>query len=371
MAGGNKQLEVKLKGNVLSFPTKIATVIPRGVMCNVNAAGFLCPSSDTASEFFAGMSEEAITAAAAVANGTVKCRVRRRGIFKMKLATTGAAPSLQGDLVYVDTAPSASVDGLVDIAANVTNHVLVGQIVKHGTDAEGIAGSNSTEVWVDIMGVANTAYSATFSSLSTMASHSTGSGAELVGVEENIGYGATPTLQDALEGLLANGHINVPLTSFMELDGTGLLQQSGDVAGFEILNTPKEMCIEYPDTEGDDAIITQVAMPQDFDNAEDLTVHFLVSKDGINNADVALDLAAYFVGVGDDDNADAQDTAAITLTNVASTPEELVFTVGASGAIATPCILNLVVGVVTAGTDNVHIYGVWIEYTRDMNGFSI
>lgn len=365
MAGGNVIVQVKLKGNLLSFPTKIASAIYRGTMQNVNAGGFLLQAGDTSGEFFAGISEESVTVAKSVANGTVKCRVRRRGIFKMTLATAAAAPSLQGDLVYVDTAHSSSVQELVDLAGNVTNHVLVGQIVKHGTDAEAIAGTSSTEVWVDILGVANTAYSATFVTAAVLAAYTAGNGAQKLGVENSTGFGSSQTVQDAFEAVVANGHLEFPLGSFTELDATGLLQRSSAVAGYAVSNS-KELGILYPDDEGTLALIGTRVMPQDYDESADITVHFLVAKSGVNNS-VTFDLTAYMVGVGDVNNDDCNDTGLITLASATDTPEEIVFTLGSSGLIAAPCTLNLIIDVVTGGTDEIMIFGCWIEYTRDLS----
>jgi len=225
MAGGNKGngLQVKLRGNILSHPVEASSLILRGCMVNTKATGFAALASDTGSEVFAGIAEESFTVADSPTKGIKNVRVRRRGIFKMKLSTTGAAPTLVGQLIYVHTTQTASVDELVGLTAKVSNHVLVGKIVKHGTDAQGIAGTATADVWVDVMGAAHTVLGdATYPTLTNLASHTVAEGAELVGVQENIGFGATPTLQDALEKLIANGQIPIPITAFTEEDGTAL-----------------------------------------------------------------------------------------------------------------------------------------------------
>lgn len=371
MAGGAKgnALQVKLKGNILSHPTAIATLILRGCMVNLKATGFLALAGDTSSERFAGIAEEGVTVAEAVANGTKNVRARRRGIFKMKLTggDAAAAPTLVGSLVYVHTTQTASVDELVGLTGSVSNHVFVGTIVKHGTDAQAIAGTSTADVWVDIKGADHTVLGdATYPTLTNLAAHTTGKGAELVGVEDAKGWGTSQTVQDALEALLAFGHIDIPLTAFTAGDGAPLTIQTSTEPGYEILSS-KELTIGYPDDgAAADLMFGGIAMPQDFDESAGFTVHFLAEKSGNNNADLTLDLTAFMTGVGDSNNADANDTAAITMTNSATTIEELVFTCGAGAGvvIAPPCALNGIVSVVTAGTDHVNIHAAWIEYTR-------
>jgi len=210
MAGGNKgdQVQVKVRGNILSYRTYASggTAVAasfRGTMVNINDEGFALQGADLSGANFAGIAEEAI-AAETVTNqaGAPFVRVRRKGIFKMKLDGTSkaAAPTLVGELVYVHTAQAAAVDELVGLSANVSNYVLVGKIVKHGTDAEAAAGTSSDEVWVDIMGVAHTTLGdATYPTLANLLDASdVAKGAILVGLYDVLTYYAAVTVEAGL-----------------------------------------------------------------------------------------------------------------------------------------------------------------------------
>lgn len=375
MSGGNKgdQFQAKLRGNILSHPvysdgTNVAA-IQRGTMVMITSAGFALQGADTSGAFFAGISEEAIAAHLSTQAAAPNIRVRRKGIFKMKVKTAANAPTLVGDLVYIDTAQGVAGgnDESVDVTAGVTNHVLVGKIVKHGTDTQAKAATSTDDVWVDIMGVQHTVLGdATYPTLTNAASHDTGKGAELVGVEENVGWGATPTLQDALELMLTFGHIPIPLASFFAGDAAPLAIQTSTEPGYEILSS-KELTIAYPDDgAASDLMFGAIPIPGDFDETAGFTVHFLAEKSGNNNADLTFDLLIYMAGVAQSNLADINDTTIITMANVATTIEELVFTCGAdvTNLIAPPASLNGIVTIVTAGTDHVNIHAAWIEYTR-------
>lgn len=150
MAGGNlgSFVNAKLKGDILSFPVKANTTIYRGAPVALDSTGYLVMASDTSGLYFQGIAEEGVAAADVVA-GTTRVRVRRHGIFKMRLANAAAIPTVTGARIFMHTAQGSSTDYLVDTVSNVSNGIFVGTCVKHGADSESV-GSNSTEVWVDI-----------------------------------------------------------------------------------------------------------------------------------------------------------------------------------------------------------------------------
>lgn len=253
MSGGNKgdQVQVKIRGNILSHPvysngTNVAA-IQRGTMVNINAGGFAIQASDTANETFAGISEEAVAAKLSNQALAPNIRVRRRGIFKMKLDTSSkaTAPTLVGELVYVNTAQGATGgdDELVGLSTYcATGHVLVGMIVKHGTDAQAKAAeANVVDVWVDIMGVGHSVLGdALYVALDNLLAMDAAKGAHLVGVHDTLDYFAvasetvelvlaelrnrTATLmsatgnQDITMAMQHKGVILVPNTAALELD---------------------------------------------------------------------------------------------------------------------------------------------------------
>jgi len=142
MAGGNigNALQVRLKGDILSFPVKIATAIYRGAPVAADSTGYAVMASDEAAMKFLGIAEESNTVAEAVASGTVSVKVRRRGIFRMKL--TGVDITHIGLRAYAETAQGASTDYAVALAASSAYKNLIGTIVK--LDA------TDNYCWVDI-----------------------------------------------------------------------------------------------------------------------------------------------------------------------------------------------------------------------------
>ena len=378
MAGGNKAPDVKVKGDILSFPTKIAVAIQRGTMVNVNAGGYALNAGDVTAERFVGMAEEAITAAEAVANGTVKIRVRRRGIFKMTLATTSTSPSLVGDMVYVDTAPSVSVNGLVDIAANVTNHILVGMIVKHGTDAEALAGDNSTEVWVDILGAMNGAYGATFTTTADLASASNGKGATLIGYEDDGTFSAQTNVEEALQEISqhlqsAQSIIQLPVQAFCNASGDPLvIYANSDVATPMLSSTAEGYGLRWNNKSTFTAAVTTVMLPHKLDPAEDVIFHALVAKSGAtNNAGNTTTLTvgatnAVAAALYDADTNFGGVTGALVPDATAKTITHLTRTLAAADVVnATDTALVLTVAPTngTLDTDDLFVFAMWLEYT--------
>lgn len=364
MAGGHKgnQLQVKIRGNILSYPVEASSLILRGCMINVKATGFAALAGDTGSEVFAGIAEEGWTAAEAATKGTKNVRVRRRGIFKMKLSVAAAAPTLVGQLVYVHTTQTASVDELVGLTANVTNHVLVGVIVKHGTDAQGILGTSTADVWVDALGAAHTVLGdATYPQLTNLASHTAAKGAELVGVEENMGFGATPTLQDALEAILLNGEIAIPITAFTEEDGTILTITADATIGFKQVGN-EELVLQVAAAE---VFGTTIGLPDTADGSADMTLDLVVVKNGTDADDATINLEAFAAATGAAINSavDAYAGAAKAIvddTNI----QVLSFTLLAASLPAAARTLTMLF--TPAGSDEIYILGANLKYKKNL-----
>jgi hypothetical protein len=159
----------------------------------------------------------------------------------------------------------------------------------------------------------------------------------------------------------AQACILVPLNAISQEDGTVLTKQATTVAGFAQLAN-KEIVIQIPvNCSAGENLQFSTPVPQDLDDAKDITVHVLVGKDADADA-LTLDCEVYPCAVGDTANADIQDTAAQAITQAAS---ELIFTCGADGVLAAPGTLSVVLAL--GGTndgDTVYIYGAWVEYSR-------
>jgi hypothetical protein len=182
----------------------------------------------------------------------------------------------------------------------------------------------------------------------------------IVALQSHLPAGGAEALRQYLEGM-QKGTIPVALGVITTEDGVPLIKQATTVAGYAQI-ADKETVILIPvDATAGEALGFSVAVPSDLDDSKAITVHALVGKDAALDA-LTLDCEVFPVGVGDVANGDIQDTDAVALTEAAS---ELVFVCGADGVLAAPGGLSVVLTL--GGTndgDAVHIYAVWIEYTR-------
>lgn len=187
-----------------------------------------------------------------------------------------------------------------------------------------------------------------------------------VSLADTGGFTSAETLEAAAaelyqDALTAQATIPVSLTALHYEDGTIYTKQATTVAGFAQL-ADKELVLSIPvNCNAGDAAAFSVSIPQDLDDAADITVHVLAGKDGNLDA-LTLDCEVFPCTAGDVANADIQDTAAQT---IVAGVTELVFTCGADGVLAAPGTLSVVL--TQGGTndgDVVYIYGVWIEYQR-------
>jgi len=189
--------------------------------------------------------------------------------------------------------------------------------------------------------------------------------AATVSVADSGGFTEATTVEAALAEIYqhiqsAQETLPIPLGAITMEDGTVLTKQATTVAGIAQL-ADKEQVINIPvDCSSGESLGFTIPVPQDLDDASDITVHVLAGKSADLDS-LTLDCEVFPCAVGDTANADIQDTAAQAITQAAS---ELVFTCGADGVLAAPGTLTVVLPL--GGTndgDAVYIYGVWIEYT--------
>lgn len=109
-------------GEILAFPVEEAVKIYEGALVMVNAAGYAVPGADTTNCFFVGVADETVDNTSG-ADGAKVVKVRTNGVI-----TVASAASLT-QANNMDTVYLAD-DQTVDLAANVTNDLIVGKIVE-------------------------------------------------------------------------------------------------------------------------------------------------------------------------------------------------------------------------------------------------
>lgn len=108
-------------GEVLSF-LQGAEAIYEGALVAINAAGYAVNAGDDANAVVVGVADESVDNSAGSA-GDTSIKVRRTGVFSF-VAGFSAAQSDVNSLAY------ASDNQTINLAANLTNDVLVGRIVE-------------------------------------------------------------------------------------------------------------------------------------------------------------------------------------------------------------------------------------------------
>ena len=109
-------------GDFVAYPVAASTKIPKGVLVNINAAGYAVNSSDTAGETFAGVSHETVDNSTGAA-GDLFIRVETTGTFQF---VDGGANGAQTD-VGVDF---KIVDNQTVTDAATTNNIKCGICVE-------------------------------------------------------------------------------------------------------------------------------------------------------------------------------------------------------------------------------------------------
>lgn len=217
-------------------------------------------------------------------------------------------------------------------------------------------------------GIALQAASADYDHIEAMLWSVKSTTAATVSLADSGGHTSETTVEGAVaevyvDALTTQACIPVSLGAITMEDGTALTKQATTVAGFAQL-ADKEQVINIPiNCTSGEALGFTVPVPQDLDDAADITVHVLAGK-AADNDSLTLDCEVFPCAVGDTANADIQDTAAQAITQAAS---ELVFTCGADGVLAAPGTLSVVL--LLGGTndgDAVYLYGAWVEYTRKL-----
>jgi hypothetical protein len=120
-------------GVLLAVPVKGSTTIYKGAQVAIDADGYLVPASDAAGLRGGMVAYEKVDNSAG-ADGDVKCRVYRKGIFLFDASSITLA--MVGDMMYV-------VDDQTFDEATGTNAIMAGRLVDFVSTTKG---------WIDIEG---------------------------------------------------------------------------------------------------------------------------------------------------------------------------------------------------------------------------
>lgn len=176
----------------------------------------------------------------------------------------------------------------------------------------------------------------------------------------------TSDLGPTLTANLNKGFIPLDITSLREIvsDDTTTLANHGGILASDstpILKrdngaTDKALRVEWAATNVDEVQFPPVPYPHDLDPATDITVHLLAKVSGATDTPV-IDVQAWD-GVGDTEMGGNTGALSNTLAEVTTTL--------ANANISGPPTGFLNVNLVPAahGTDAIHLYAAWIEYTK-------
>ncbi|MBN1830285.1 MAG: hypothetical protein JW884_14225 [Deltaproteobacteria bacterium] len=345
-------------GKLLVLPVDDGDTIYAGALVSVNADGYVIAGADTASTIFVGIAREYVDNSSG-SDGDETVTVQRAGVFKMLFGTAISEANV-GDNVFIAD------DATVDLTANVTHNIYVGIIAKY---------IDSTHAWVDITPAIQQADVATH-----IADASGAHAASAVSIEDVGTHTAQTEVESALQEiyqhlLSTQAFINLPIGAWTEADGTALADfADGDSTTPGWSAGDEGFGIRWNNHAQPDPISTSVPIPPDLDETADVIVHVLAAKTGATEADAVkwtieafnnVDAALY--------DADADfggDSSAMTGTATAKTCQEETLTLAAANVAGSPCVLTLTLQPKdgTLGTDDVIVFGVWLEYTRKLLG---
>lgn len=192
-------------------------------------------------------------------------------------------------------------------------------------------------------------------------------------VISNAGTATVGTTALTVKNVAASqGQIDIPVATAILAAGTPMAAFADNASsnpGVTLVNS-KAVGIRWNNNASQTAIWYTVPLPQDLDDASDISLHALVSKSGATLADaVTLTFSAFFQTVAALHDADSDcggATNALTGDATAKTVTELIRTIAAADVPAAPCSLSFSVKPTdgTLGTDDAIMEALWIEFRK-------
>ncbi len=175
------------------------------------------------------------------------------------------------------------------------------------------------------------------------------------------------------------GYIPLDITSLREI-GTDTANQTGDTADGTAndpyggllaadttpsllrinLATDKALRVAWPNTDVTEVQFPPITMPPDLDETVDVTVHLIARMSGGADTTTSFDVQV-FDGIGD------TEMGGLATPDMTSSLAELTLTISAANISGHPLgVLNISLVPEAHGTDNIELYGAWIEYTKKL-----
>lgn len=185
--------------------------------------------------------------------------------------------------------------------------------------------------------------------------HETGSGGKK--------YVNVSTLVPAVMGSLHEGRLEVLPSDLRQASGvTAIAFVDGSVDGIVV----NEGVMHRWNVSSTNARWATFVLPPDLDDARDIVLHALCSREGSSDTTAALTVGAFFQTAGAAYTADADAGGATSAVSAATTVvQEVTRTIAAADVPAGPCVLNVsLVPTAALDADDLNLHALWVTFTR-------
>jgi hypothetical protein len=176
-------------------------------------------------------------------------------------------------------------------------------------------------------------------------------------------YANISTLVPAVMGSLQEGRLEVLPSDLRQASGvTAIAFVDGSVDGIVV----NEGVMHRWNVASTNARWATFMLPPDLDDARDIVVHALCSREGSADTTAALTVGAFFQTVAAAYTADADAGGASSAVSAATTVvQEVTRTIAAADVPAGPCVLNLsLVPTAALDADDLNLHALWVTFTR-------